>query len=283
MVHLHSQRQGKLRWDDDLAGFVPSSVVRDQQVVGSGPRKLRTRGLPRRRRIRGCRGRHRRGVQLQGGARRDQGAEGVRPHPPVVAGAGPERKRGGVAPPLRRLPARPVRGRRASFHWGRHALGGTRQAVHLHQHRQRPGQDLRRQRHRRDRRGPQAGRRSIPRHRRHRNHDVPGAVHAGRLRGARPDASAASCSIPPASPPSTPGMLPRARSSRTSASGSARGTTRKRARTWTPPCSAKCRAVRESVGFMDASTLGKIEIRGKDAGEFLNRIYTNAFKKLPVG
>ena len=31
---------------------------------------------------------------------------------------------------------------------------------------------------------------------------------------------------------------------------------------------------------MDASTLGKIEICGADAGEFLNRIYTNAFKKL---
>jgi sarcosine oxidase subunit alpha len=45
----------------------------------------------------------------------------------------------------------------------------------------------------------------------------------------------------------------------------------------------ECAAVRESVGFMDATTLGKIEIRGKDAGEFLNRIYTNAFKKLKVG
>ncbi|WP_342024643.1 2Fe-2S iron-sulfur cluster-binding protein [Arthrobacter citreus] len=45
----------------------------------------------------------------------------------------------------------------------------------------------------------------------------------------------------------------------------------------------ECIAVRESVGFMDATTLGKIEIRGKDAGEFLNRIYTNAFKKLAPG
>ncbi|MFF3286066.1 sarcosine oxidase subunit alpha family protein [Streptomyces sp. NPDC003023] len=45
----------------------------------------------------------------------------------------------------------------------------------------------------------------------------------------------------------------------------------------------ECRAVRESVGVMDASTLGKIEIWGTDAGEFLNRVYTNAFKKLPVG
>ena len=34
---------------------------------------------------------------------------------------------------------------------------------------------------------------------------------------------------------------------------------------------------------MDASTLGKIDIRGPDAGEFLNRVYTNPFSKLAVG
>ncbi|GAA2157065.1 sarcosine oxidase subunit alpha [Humibacillus xanthopallidus] len=45
----------------------------------------------------------------------------------------------------------------------------------------------------------------------------------------------------------------------------------------------ECRAAREGVAFMDATTLGKIEIRGGDAGEFLNRVYTNAFKKLAVG
>lgn len=45
----------------------------------------------------------------------------------------------------------------------------------------------------------------------------------------------------------------------------------------------ECIAVRTSVGIQDASTLGKIEVRGKDAGEFLNRIYTNAFKKLAPG
>jgi sarcosine oxidase subunit alpha len=45
----------------------------------------------------------------------------------------------------------------------------------------------------------------------------------------------------------------------------------------------ECVAVRSSVGMMDATTLGKIEIWGADAGEFLNRIYTNAFKKLAPG
>ena len=45
----------------------------------------------------------------------------------------------------------------------------------------------------------------------------------------------------------------------------------------------ECRAARTGVAMMDASTLGKIEVAGADAGEFLNRIYTNGFKKLAVG
>ncbi|MGO1653930.1 MAG: 2Fe-2S iron-sulfur cluster-binding protein [Brevibacterium yomogidense] len=45
----------------------------------------------------------------------------------------------------------------------------------------------------------------------------------------------------------------------------------------------ECAAVRTAVGIQDVSTLGKIEIRGADAPEFLNRIYTNGFAKLPVG
>lgn len=45
----------------------------------------------------------------------------------------------------------------------------------------------------------------------------------------------------------------------------------------------ECRAVRQGVGILDASTLGKIDIQGPDAAEFLNRVYTNAWKKLAVG
>ncbi len=43
------------------------------------------------------------------------------------------------------------------------------------------------------------------------------------------------------------------------------------------------RAARESVGILDASTLGKIDIQGTDVSEFLNRVYTNAWSKLAVG
>jgi sarcosine oxidase subunit alpha len=43
------------------------------------------------------------------------------------------------------------------------------------------------------------------------------------------------------------------------------------------------KAARESAGILDASTLGKIDIQGSDASEFLNRVYTNAWTKLGIG
>jgi sarcosine oxidase subunit alpha len=45
----------------------------------------------------------------------------------------------------------------------------------------------------------------------------------------------------------------------------------------------ECRTVRTAVGIFDATTLGKIEVIGPDAGEFLDRIYTGTFTRRPVG
>lgn len=45
----------------------------------------------------------------------------------------------------------------------------------------------------------------------------------------------------------------------------------------------ECRATRASLGIFDASTLGKIEICGPDAVEFMNRMYTNPWSKLQPG
>ncbi|MGW4758317.1 sarcosine oxidase subunit alpha family protein [Streptomyces chartreusis] len=45
----------------------------------------------------------------------------------------------------------------------------------------------------------------------------------------------------------------------------------------------ECRATRESVGFMDASTLGKIDVQGPDAAVLLDRLYTNMMSTLKVG
>ena len=41
--------------------------------------------------------------------------------------------------------------------------------------------------------------------------------------------------------------------------------------------------VRDKVGICDVTTLGKIDVKGPDAAEFLNRVYTNAWMKLPIG
>lgn len=45
----------------------------------------------------------------------------------------------------------------------------------------------------------------------------------------------------------------------------------------------ECAAARESVAFMDASTLGKIDVQGPDAAVFLDRLYTNMISTLKVG
>lgn len=46
---------------------------------------------------------------------------------------------------------------------------------------------------------------------------------------------------------------------------------------------AEVRQVREGVGLIDVSTLGGLDVRGPDAAELLERVYTFGFRKLPVG
>ena len=45
----------------------------------------------------------------------------------------------------------------------------------------------------------------------------------------------------------------------------------------------ECRAVRSACGIFDASTLGKIEVVGPDAVEFMNRLYVNSWSSLAPG
>jgi sarcosine oxidase subunit alpha len=45
----------------------------------------------------------------------------------------------------------------------------------------------------------------------------------------------------------------------------------------------ECCAAREGVAFMDASTLGKIDVQGPDAAVFLDRLYTNMISTLRIG
>lgn len=52
---------------------------------------------------------------------------------------------------------------------------------------------------------------------------------------------------------------------------------------WRDSVDREIEMTRGSVGICDVTTLGKIDIQGRDAAEFLNRVYANAFAKLPVG
>ena len=45
----------------------------------------------------------------------------------------------------------------------------------------------------------------------------------------------------------------------------------------------ECLATRNSVGILDATTLGKIDIQGRDAVKLINMVYTNAWSKLGIG
>ena len=52
---------------------------------------------------------------------------------------------------------------------------------------------------------------------------------------------------------------------------------------WLETVTREVKAARSSVGVCDVSTLGKIDIQGADAAEFLERVYINGWKNLAIG
>ena len=52
---------------------------------------------------------------------------------------------------------------------------------------------------------------------------------------------------------------------------------------WRDSVDREVEMTRRSVGICDVTTLGKIDIQGADAAEFLNRVYANPFLKVAVG
>ncbi|HWL58304.1 MAG TPA: sarcosine oxidase subunit alpha family protein [Paracoccus sp. (in: a-proteobacteria)] len=53
--------------------------------------------------------------------------------------------------------------------------------------------------------------------------------------------------------------------------------------TWRQTVDREVLATRMGVGICDVTTLGKIDVQGADAAEFLDRVYANAMKSLKVG
>lgn len=282
VVHLHSQRQGKLRWDDDLAAFVPSSEVPNQQIAGSG---RGTFGLA------------------------DCVAEGICAGAAAAVAAGFSTATAPVSlgDPTASAPTRQL--------WLVPGEEGTPDEWHHHfvdfQRDQSVADVLR---------STGAGMRSVEHIKRYTSISTAndqgktsGVNAIGVIAAALRTAGEASRGIgdigtttyrAPFTPVAFAALAGRQRGelfdpARVTAihpwhedHGALFEDVGQWKRPWYFPQPGEdmdaavlreCTAVRESVGFMDATTLGKIEIRGKDAGEFLNRIYTNAFKKLAPG
>lgn len=283
VVHLHSQRQGKLAWDGELGGFVPSSPVRDQLTVGSlaGAFDLAT-----------C---------LAGGAR--AGAEaalrcGFETELRVPAAAPEESSPARplwLVPGVAKEPGSEVR----DADWSRHFVDFQRDQTVA---------DVLR--------STGAGLRSVEHVKRYTS--ISTANDQGKTSGVNAiGVIAAALQTPqdlggigtttyraPYTPVGFAALAGRRRGElfdpvRTTSihpwhaeHGARFEDVGQWKRPWYYPQEGEdmdsavlreCAAVREGVGFMDATTLGKIEIRGADAGEFLNRVYTNAFKKLAPG
>ena len=276
VVHLHSQRQGALRWDDDLAGFVPATPVRDQHTAGALNGTLD---------LAGC---------LAEGAR--AGAEAARRAGFVTTAQEPTAtaETYAAARPLWLVPA--PAGHETD--WTRHVVDFQRDQTVA---------DVLR--------STGAGMRSVEHVKRYTS--ISTANDQGKTSGVNaigviaavlqdPDVGGIGTTTYRA--PYTPVAF-------TALAGRRRGDLYDPARMtsihpwhvahgaefedvgqWKRPwyypqpgedmdtaVLRECTAARTGVAFMDATTLGKIEIRGTDAGEFLNRVYTNAFKKLKPG
>jgi sarcosine oxidase, subunit alpha len=280
VVHLHSQRQGKLRWDEELAGFVPATAVANQQIIGSARGSYSLADCLAEGASAGASASFRAGFVTEAGA----AARPVAPGDPVA-----------------QSPVRPlwlVPGLQAD-EWDNHFVDFQRdQTV----------KDVLR--------ATGAGMRSVEHVKRYTSISTAndqgktsgvtsiGVIAAALKNGANPGDIGTTTYRAPYAPVAFVALAGRERGELFDPArltsihpwhvehGAEFENVGQWKRPWYYPQPGEdmdtavlreCAAVRESVGFMDATTLGKIEIRGKDAGEFLNRIYTNAFKKLKPG
>ncbi|XAS68288.1 2Fe-2S iron-sulfur cluster-binding protein [Micrococcaceae bacterium Sec5.7] len=282
VVHLHSQRQGKLRWDEELAAFVPSSVVPNQLVAGSGRGSFEPA---------------------------DCLAEGISAGAAAAIAAGFS---AAVVPSLQAAPRASAPTRQLWLVPGQH--GGPEDWHHhfVDFQRDQSVADVLR--------STGAGMRSVEHIKRYTSISTAndqgktsgvnaiGVIAAALKHGGGGTAGIGEIGTTAYRAPFTPvafaalagrqrgELFDPARVTSIHPWHVAQGALFEDVGQWKRPwyypqpgedmdeaVLRECAAVRDSVGFMDATTLGKIEIRGKDAGEFLNRIYTNAFKKLAPG
>ncbi|MDT0388795.1 sarcosine oxidase subunit alpha family protein [Streptomyces dubilierae] len=271
VVHLHSQRQGRLRWDEDLAAFVPDGTVRDQWIVGAANGTYD---------LDGCLAEGARAGAL---AATEAGFPVPVPPPPAVPPTAATR-------PLWLVPG-------TDGTWDTHFVDLQRD-VTVADVRRSTGTGMRGVEHVKrytslgtaSDQGKTSGVNAI-------------GVIAGIL-GGSPGEIGTTAYRAPYTPVAFAALAGRERGElfdpqRTTSLHAwhvAHGAVFENVGQWKRPryyprpgedrdaaVARECRAAREGVAFLDASTLGKIELRGADAGEFLNRVYTNAFKRLKPG
>ncbi|WP_326777809.1 sarcosine oxidase subunit alpha family protein [Streptomyces sp. NBC_01445] len=276
VVHLHSQRQGRLRWDDDLVAFVPDGTVRDQQVVGAAQGTYGLDGA------------------LAEGARAGALAATEAGFPVPVPAAPSEDAR----PDVRALWLVPSPAGEPGT-WDTHFVDLQRDVTAADVWRS-TGAGMRGVEHVKrytslgtaNDQGKTSGVNAI------------GVIAEALGAGASPGEIGTTAYRAPYTPVAFAALAGRERGDlfdperTTSIHGRhvAHGAEFEDVGQWKRPwyyprpgedmdaaVARECRAAREGVAFMDATTLGKIEIWGADAGEFLNRVYTNAFKKLKPG
>uniref|UniRef100_UPI0039EE80ED glycine cleavage T C-terminal barrel domain-containing protein n=1 Tax=Sinomonas sp. G460-2 TaxID=3393464 RepID=UPI0039EE80ED len=282
VVHLHSQRQGRIRWDDELVAFVPSGAVEGQQIVGAGGGSFDLGDCLAEGTNAGAVAAFNAGFVTEGGA-----------HAIAVAGT-----------------ALHVNGRTRPLWVVRDEDAGL---AELHEH----FVDLQRDQTVADvLRATGAGMRSVEHIKRYTSISTAndqgktsgvnaiGVIAAALNNGATPGEIGTTTYRAPYAPVAFAAMAGRQRGELFDPErltsihpwhvehGAEFELVGQWLRPWYYPRAGEsmdeavlreCAAVRSSVGAMDATTLGKIEIWGADAGEFLNRIYTNAFKKLKPG
>ncbi|MCQ8187732.1 sarcosine oxidase subunit alpha family protein [Streptomyces sp. RCU064] len=277
VVHLHSQRQGTLRWDEDLVAFVPDGTVRDQRVVGAA------RGTYD---LDGC---------LAEGARAGARAATDAGFPVPLPSPGEARPGGGPTRALWLVPA--PEGEPGD--WDTHFVDLQRDAT-VADIRRSTGTGMRGVEHVKrytslgtaNDQGKTSGVNAI------------GVIAEILGAGASPGEIGTTAYRAPYTPVAFAALAGRERGElfdperMTSvhhwhvAQGAVFEDVGQWKRPWYYPrpgedmdtaVARECRAAREGVAFMDASTLGKIEIWGGDAGEFLGRVYTGGFKKLRPG
>ncbi|MFD8627346.1 sarcosine oxidase subunit alpha family protein [Streptomyces hygroscopicus] len=277
VVHLHGQRQGRLRWDEGLAAFVPDGAVRDQRIVGAA---RGTYDLP------GAVGE---GARAGARAATDAGFPVPVPSPQEApSGAGPVRALWLVPAPDGDPDG-----------WDTHFVDLQRD-VTVADVRRSTGAGLRGVEHIKrytslgtaNDQGKTSGVNAI------------GVIAETLGAGVSPGEIGTTAHRAPYTPVAFAALAGRERGDlfdpvRTTcihpwhvAHGAEFENVGQWKRPWYYPrpgedmdaaVARECRATREGVAFMDASTLGKIEVWGADAGEFLGRVYTNAFAKLEPG